>query len=84
MLIVFDDMIEDTESSKKLSPIVTKFFLRGKQLNILLVFIPQSYFEVPKTIRTNTLHFKYLKISNKRKAQQIASKHSSDMSLKTS
>ena len=28
LLIVFDDMIEDVRSDKKLSPIVTKLFLR--------------------------------------------------------
>ena len=72
MLIVFDDLIEDTESSKKLSPIVTKFFLRGKQLNISLVFIPQSYFEVPKTIRLSATHYFIMKIPNKRIHQQIA------------
>ena len=37
------------ETNKKLSPIVTELFLRGKKLNILLVFISQSYFKVPKT-----------------------------------
>ena len=30
-LIVFDDMIADMESSKKISPIVTKLFLRGRK-----------------------------------------------------
>ena len=69
-------MIEDTESNKKLSPIVTKFFLRGKQLNISLVFIPQSYFEVPKTIRISTTHYLIMKVPNKRKHQQIATNRS--------
>ena len=39
VLIVFDDMIADMESNKKLSPIVTELFLRGRKLNISLVFI---------------------------------------------
>ena len=30
VLIVFDDMIADTESNKKLSPIVSELFLRGR------------------------------------------------------
>ena len=50
VLIVFDNMIADLESNKKLTPIVTKLFLRGTKLNISLVFISQSYFKVPKTI----------------------------------
>ena len=40
---MFDDMIADTESNKKLCPIVTELFLRGRKLNILLVFVSQSY-----------------------------------------
>ena len=51
VLIVFDNMIADTESNKKLSPIVTELLLRGKRLNISLFFISQSYFEVSKTKR---------------------------------
>ena len=53
VLMVFDDTIADMESNKKWSPIVTEFSLRGRDLNILLVFISQSYFKVPKTIRLN-------------------------------
>ena len=30
-----------------LNPIVTKLFIRGRELNIYLVFITQSYFAVP-------------------------------------
>ena len=41
------------ESNKKLSPIITELFLRGRKLNISLVFTSQSYFKVPKTIRLN-------------------------------
>ena len=37
VLMVFDDMITDMESNKKLSPIVTELFLRGRKLNISLV-----------------------------------------------
>ena len=40
--IVFDDMIANMESNKKLCPIVTELFLRGKELNILLVFISSA------------------------------------------
>ena len=37
--------------NKKLGPIVTELFLRGRKFNTLLVFTSQSYFKVPKTIR---------------------------------
>ena len=34
VLIVFDDKIADMLSNKKLNPIVTKLFIRGKKLKI--------------------------------------------------
>ena len=50
ILIVFDDMITDTLSNKKLNPILLELFIRGRKLNISLVFIAQSYFAVPKIL----------------------------------
>ena len=50
---MFDKMIADMESNKKISPRVTELFLRGRKLNISLVFVSQFYFKVPKTIRIN-------------------------------
>ena len=54
ILIVLDDMIADMLSNKKLNPIVTELFIRGRKLNISLVFITQSYFAAPKTVRLNS------------------------------
>ena len=68
--------------NKKLNSIVTELFIRGRKLNISLVFITQSYFKVPKDIRLNTSHFFIPKILNKRELQQIAINHSSDISTK--
>ena len=79
VLTLFDDIIEDMESNKKLSPIVTEVFLRGRKLNIFLVFASQSHFKVPKTIRLNATHYFIRKIPKKRKLQQIASNHSSEI-----
>ena len=79
ILIVFDDMIADMIHNKKLNSIVTELFIRGRKLNISLVFITQSYFKVPKDVRLNSTHFFVL---NKRKLQQIALNHSSDINSK--
>ena len=43
ILIVFDDMITDMLSNKNLNPVVTELFIKGRKLNISLVFITQSY-----------------------------------------
>ena len=78
ILIVFDDMIVDMINNKKLNSIV----IRGRKLDISLVFITQSYFKVPKDVRLNTTHFFIMKIPNKRELQQIAINHSSDIDFK--
>ena len=82
ILIAFDDMIADMINNKKLNSIVTELFIRGRKLNISLVFITQSYFKVPKNVRLNTTHFFITKIPNERELQQIALNHSSDISTK--
>ena len=69
-------------NSKKLNSIVTKLFIRGRKLNISLVFITQSYLKVPKDVRLNSTHFFITKIPNKRELQQIVINHSSDISTK--
>ena len=79
---MFDDLIVDMKYDKKLSPIITELFLRGRKLNISLVFTSQSYFRVPKTIRLNATHYFIMKIPNKIDLQQIASNHSSDIDFK--
>ena len=42
LLTVFDDMIADMIHNKKLKSIVSELFMRGRKLNISLVFITQS------------------------------------------
>ena len=53
ILIVFDDMIAHMINNKKLNSIVTKLFIRGRKLNISLVFTTQSNFKLPKDVRLN-------------------------------
>ena len=40
-------------SNKKINPIVTELFIRGRK-NISLVFITQFHFVVPKSIKLHT------------------------------
>ena len=82
MLIIFDDMIADMINNKKLNPVVTKLFIRGRKLNISIVFITQSYFKVPKYVRLNSTHFFITRIPTKRELKQIALNHSSDIDFK--
>ena len=82
VLIIFDNMIADMICNNKLNPIVTELFIRGRKLNISIVFITQSYFKVPKDVRLGSTHFFKMKIPNKRELQQTALNHSSDIDFK--
>ena len=57
-------------------------FIRGRKLNFSIVFIAQSYFEVPKEVRLNTTHFVIMEIPNKRELHQTALNHSSYIDFK--
>ena len=82
ILIVFDDMIADLINNKKVNLVLTELFIRGRKLNISIVFITQSYFKVPKHVRLNSTHSFTMKIPNKRELQQIPLNHSSDIDFK--
>ena len=66
ILIAFDGMIADMINIKKVNSVVIKLFIRGRKLNISVIFITQSYFKVPKDVRLNSSHFFIIKIPNKR------------------
>ena len=66
-------------NDKTLNWIVTELFIRSRKLNISLVFIIQSYFNVAKDVRLNTSHFFITKIQNRRELQEIARNHSLDI-----
>ena len=82
ILIVFDDTIADMINNKKCNPVVTKLFIRGRKLNISIVFTTQSYFKGPNDVRLNCTHFFIMKIPNRTEPHQIASNHPSDIHFK--
>ena len=74
-------MVADMTDNKNLNPVVTELFIRGRKINISIVFITQSYFKVTKDIRLNSTHFIIMKIPNKRELQQISLNHLSDIDV---
>ena len=58
-------------NNKKLNPLVTKLFIKGRKLGISIVFITQSYFKVPKDVTLNCTHFFIMKIPNKREFSKL-------------
>ena len=59
VLIIFDDMIADMITNKRLNLIVTELFATGRNLNSSLVFITQYYLKIPKDVRLNCTHVFY-------------------------
>ena len=82
VLIVFDDLIADLLTNKNCNPIVTELFIRGRKVNISLIYITQYYFAVPKNVRLNSMHYLVMKNQIKREIQEIALNHSSDIDFK--
>ena len=82
ILILFDDMIADIMTNKKFQAIVKELFIRCRKLNILLAFITQSYFSVPKDVRLNPTCYLILKINTKRELQNITINNSADIDHK--
>ena len=78
ILIVFDDMIANILCNKKLNPIATELIIKGRKLNISLVFIT-ILFCCAKNIRLNSTYYFIMNIPNKQELQKIAFNHSSDI-----
>ena len=72
ILIVLDGMIADMIDNNKLNPVGTESLFRSRKLNILIVFITQSYFKVPKDVRLNSTNFFIMKIPDRRELQHFS------------
>ena len=76
---VFDQMISGFMANKKFQAIIKELFIRCRKLNILFVFITQSYFSVPKDVRLNSTYCLIIKINNRKKLQNIAINYDGDI-----
>ena len=43
ILIVFDDIVSNMLNNRKLNPIVTELFIRGRKLNTILLCCTENY-----------------------------------------
>jgi len=67
-LIVFDDLILTKDQSK-----ISEFFLRGRKHGVSLIYLSQSYYQIPKMIRLNSNYLVILKLGQKRNLNMIMS-----------
>ena len=79
---VFDDLISHVTSNKKAQQVLKDLLITCRKLNILLCFLTESYFKVPKDVRLNCNHYIISKLNNKRELQNIAINHSADIDYK--
>ena len=78
---MFDDIIADINSDNELNKTITKVIIRVRERNDSLVFISQSYQEIPKDVRLNTKHDFISEVPNRSVHQQININHSFDFNL---
>ena len=65
-IIVFGEMIANIMDNRRFQAITKELFIRCIKLNISLVFFTQSYFSVPKDVRSNSTHYLIMKINNRK------------------
>ena len=82
VLIVFYDMIADTEYNKDFKRIIKELFYRARKINVSIVFIMQSYFRALKDARLNSAHYILMKLGNKKELKSIAEEKSGNLDYK--
>ena len=82
VLIVFDDMIADIEYNKNFKRMIKELFYRARKINVLIVFITQSYFIALKDARLNSTHYILMQIGNKKELKSIAEEKSGNLDYK--
>lgn len=69
-LIVFDDLVLMKDQSK-----INEHFIRGRKLHISVIYLTQSYFKTPKTIRINCRYIIIKKLSSKKDLKLLLSEY---------
>ena len=72
-------MIADMINNKKLNPVVSELFVRGRKLNISFIFIHSHILKYLKKLDSILHTFFIMKIPNERELQHFAINHSSDI-----
>jgi len=78
-LIIFDDFIMDKDSM----PEITNLFIRGRKKNASIVFLTQSYYNVPKPIRLQCNYLIFFKLPDEREISNIYNNHSMGLTKST-
>ena len=79
-VVIFFQTILSFVLSRKI--IIKELFYRARKINVLIVFITQSYFRALKDARLNSTHYILMKIGNKKELKRIAEEKSGDLGYK--
>jgi hypothetical protein len=69
-LVIFDDII-----TEKNQTVFENYFIRSRHKNCSLIYLSQSYFKIPVTIRRNTTDFLLFKIPRRADVNLIYANH---------
>jgi hypothetical protein len=69
-IILIDDMI--TECPKNLREYVGDLYIRSRKFNCSVMFLSQTYFDIPKNIRTQTKYYVFKRLQSKRDKNMVA------------
>lgn len=75
-LVVFDDLVLEKDQSR-----IAEFFIRGRKKGISCIYISQSYFGVPKIIRSQCNYIVLKKINSNKDLSLILSDFPLDVTL---
>jgi hypothetical protein len=79
-LVIFDDLVLETSQER-----IEQMFIRGRKIagGISIMYLTQSYFKVPKTIRINCTYIILKKLSSTRDLNLILSDYNLGVSKET-
>jgi hypothetical protein len=67
-IVIFDDLVLEKDQKR-----MNEFYIRGRKKGVSVCYLSQSFFKIPKVIRTNCNYFVILKLSGKRDLNLILS-----------
>jgi len=76
-MVIFDDLVLEKDQKK-----MNEFYIRGRKKGISVCYLSQSFYKIPKVIRTNCNYFVILKLSGKRDLNLILSEFELGVSKK--
>ena len=79
ILMIFDDLVNEPKSTQSK---ITEYYIRGRKMNISMIYLTQSYYKTPKTIRINCNYIFIKKLSAMKDLKMICSEYTIDRSLK--